>query len=327
MFKRVFLVVAFFVLLVLPSFTSYASLSVDSQSFINGTLSWSDKSWYQNTILGTEYSESHSTSGDSTHIYTSNYYGYVLGVTGSIWAINNASDILYCSLQLSNFSHTGSNIVNYYISIAPVRSQYSLNDFVQTSLLSNGTISLNVPTGKQYVFVIWCYGYDKYYGTTRDTTYNTGSLTYRCDYYFMSDHSRVTTTDLNNATSSINNNVTSNSDRVINNATSNTDRTISYMDTWNSSESTSVTNGQSTFNSSTGSYDAQEAALINSGGTNIDSFNFTSLTTNNSVLQGITLSTSFLQSLFVNLGVYGLLIGVSLSCTLAFLIVGWYKFR
>lgn len=74
-------------------------------------------------------------------------------------------------------------------------------------------------------------------------------------------------------------------------------------------------------------YDSTESQITDSSVANIDAAAFVSPASNATLLASISFCTSWLQSLFVNLGDWSLLVTVSLSLALGLMLIGWFKYR
>lgn len=74
-------------------------------------------------------------------------------------------------------------------------------------------------------------------------------------------------------------------------------------------------------------YDDSQSAAVGDSTGYIDDVSFFDPSSSAQVMSGITLTGSFLQSLFENLGQWGAVVMVSLSLTFGLMLVGWFKFR
>ena len=74
-------------------------------------------------------------------------------------------------------------------------------------------------------------------------------------------------------------------------------------------------------------YDSQQAEITDQATGYIDDVAFVDPSSQVQLAAAITYSASWLQSLFVNLGDWGILVVVSLSLAFAFMLIGWYKYR
>lgn len=74
-------------------------------------------------------------------------------------------------------------------------------------------------------------------------------------------------------------------------------------------------------------YDQAQESATNTSVSNIDAAEFINPSSNTSVFAAMTFSSSFLQSLYNNLGDFGIVVMVSLSLCLGLMLVGWFKYR
>lgn len=74
-------------------------------------------------------------------------------------------------------------------------------------------------------------------------------------------------------------------------------------------------------------YDSQQSEITDQATGYIDDVAFVDPSSQVQLAAAITYSASWLQSLFVNLGDWGILVVVSLSLAFAFMLIGWYKYR
>lgn len=74
-------------------------------------------------------------------------------------------------------------------------------------------------------------------------------------------------------------------------------------------------------------YDNTESQITDSSVANIDAVEFVSPSSNATLLSSISLTTSWLQSLYVNSGDWSLLVTISLSLSLGLMLIGWFKYR
>lgn len=138
-----------------------------------------------------------------------------------------------------------------------------------------------------------------------------GNYTVRFYDYASGD---VTVSDIQNQTDSINNNITKQTQQQTNTLTGGYDN--SGMEDSNTALSGSMND-----------YHEKESQVTDQATSFIDGVEFIDLSAQAQLLTGITFASSFLQSLFVSLGDWGILVIFSLSVTLAFMLVGWFKFR
>lgn len=74
-------------------------------------------------------------------------------------------------------------------------------------------------------------------------------------------------------------------------------------------------------------YDNSQSAAVGDSTGYIDDVSFFNPSSSAQVMSGITLTGSFLQSLFENMGQWSAVVLVSLSLTFGLMLVGWFKFR
>lgn len=74
-------------------------------------------------------------------------------------------------------------------------------------------------------------------------------------------------------------------------------------------------------------YDNSQSAAVGDSTGYIDDVSFYNPSSSAQVMSGITLTGSFLQSLFENMGQWSAVVLVSLSLTFGLMLVGWFKFR
>lgn len=117
-----------------------------------------------------------------------------------------------------------------------------------------------------------------------------------------------------NQTTSINNNITQQTQQQTNTLTSGYDSSATNSD--NQRLNTAMTD-----------YDDAQADATAQSVSYIDSADFVTLGGNASVLASISFASGFLQSLYTNLGDFSLVIGVCLALALALMLVGWYKYK
>lgn len=123
-----------------------------------------------------------------------------------------------------------------------------------------------------------------------------------------------TNNSINNQTNSINNNIT-------NNITNQTNTLTDGYDNAGMESSNTALSG------SMNDYAAVEDQAVDQSVSYIDDVGFVSPASNSSVFAAITFTSSWLQSLFVNMGDWSLLILVSLSLSLGLMLIGWFKYR
>lgn len=92
-------------------------------------------------------------------------------------------------------------------------------------------------------------------------------------------------------------------------------------------DNTGMESTNSSLSSSLTDYDEKEGQLTDQSVGYIDGASFISPSSNASVLASISFCTSWLQSLFVNLGDWSLLVVISLSLSFGLMLIGWLKYR
>lgn len=150
---------------------------------------------------------------------------------------------------------------------------------------------------------------------------------YRIFEYYDSDV--VRSSDITNQTTSINNNTTSQitnqTTSINNNITQQTQQQTNTLT--NGFDNSSMNNANASLSSSLTGYDQKEGQVLNQGISYIDGATFIKPSSNATILASISFCTSWLQSLFVNLGDWSLLVTVSLSLSLGLMLIGWFKYR
>lgn len=86
-------------------------------------------------------------------------------------------------------------------------------------------------------------------------------------------------------------------------------------------------NSNTALSSSLTDYNQKEDAITDQSVGYIDSAAFIKPSSNATLLTSISFATSWLQSLFVNLGDWSLLVTISLSLSLGLMLIGWFRFR
>lgn len=114
-------------------------------------------------------------------------------------------------------------------------------------------------------------------------------------------------------------------DRVNNTITQQTQQQTDTLT--NGYDNSNMENSNTALSGSINDYDEKESQITDQATGFIDSVDFIDLSSQVQLLTGVTFASSFLQSLFVSLGDWGILVIFSLSVTLAFMLVGWFKFR
>jgi hypothetical protein len=95
----------------------------------------------------------------------------------------------------------------------------------------------------------------------------------------------------------------------------------------NGYDNSSMTDDNTRLNDKIAQYDQAQESATNTSVSNIDAAEFISPSSNTSVFAAMTFSASFLQSLYNNLGDFGIVVMVSLSLCLGLMLVGWFKYR
>lgn len=95
----------------------------------------------------------------------------------------------------------------------------------------------------------------------------------------------------------------------------------------NGYDNSSMTDDNTRLNNQIDQYDQAQESATNTSVSNIDAAEFINPSSNTSVFAAMTFSASFLQSLFNNLGDFGIVVMVSLSLCLGLMLVGWFKYR
>lgn len=119
---------------------------------------------------------------------------------------------------------------------------------------------------------------------------------------------------LNSQTSSINNTITRQTQQQTNTLTGGYDNA-------------GMENSNTQLSDSMNDYAAVEDQAMNQSVSYIDDVGFVSPVSNSSIFAAITFTSSWLQSLFNNMGDWSLLILVSLSLALGLMLIGWFKYR
>lgn len=128
------------------------------------------------------------------------------------------------------------------------------------------------------------------------------------------DNQYVSSTDITNQTTQINNNITQQTQQ----------QTESLQ---NGYDNSSMSQDNTRLNDQISQYDQAQESATNTSVSNIDAAEFINPSSNTSVFAAMTFSASFLQSLYNNLGDFGIIVMVSLSLCLGLMLVGWFKYR
>lgn len=115
---------------------------------------------------------------------------------------------------------------------------------------------------------------------------------------------------------------------IKNNTQSTTDAVNDQTNTvTNGYDNSSMTSDNERLNNQIAQYDQAQESATNTSVSNIDAAEFVNPSSNASVFAAMTFSASFLQSLYNNLGDFGIVVMVSLSLCLGLMLVGWFKYR
>lgn len=95
----------------------------------------------------------------------------------------------------------------------------------------------------------------------------------------------------------------------------------------NGYDNSSMSDDNTRLNDQIAQYDKAQESATNTSVSNIDAADFINPSSNASVFAAMTFSASFLQSLYNNLGDFGIVVMVSLSLCLGLMLVGWFKYR
>lgn len=152
---------------------------------------------------------------------------------------------------------------------------------------------------------------------TLDSNYSSGNTVYvypgyfRVSYYPINDNPNAGVLE-----------------QIKNNTNATKDAVNSQTDTLaNGYDNSGMENSNTALSGSMNDYHERESQVTDQATSFIDGVEFIDLSAQAQLLTGITFASSFLQSLFVSLGDWGILVIFSLSVTLAFMLVGWFKFR
>ena len=108
----------------------------------------------------------------------------------------------------------------------------------------------------------------------------------------------------------------------LNNATKAQTETVT-----NGYDNSSMTSDNARLYDQLAKYDAAQQSATSTSVNNIDAAEFVDPSSNASIFAAMTFSSSFLQSLYNNIGSFGIVVMVSLSLCLGLMLVGWFKFR
>lgn len=115
---------------------------------------------------------------------------------------------------------------------------------------------------------------------------------------------------------------------IRNNTAATTDAVNNQTDTLaNGYNNSQMNNSNQNLSNSMNEYNSSETQLTDQSVGFIDDVTFFDPTTHMQLLTCVTFASSWLQSLFVSLGDWGILIMISLSLTFGLMLVGWFKYR
>lgn len=92
-------------------------------------------------------------------------------------------------------------------------------------------------------------------------------------------------------------------------------------------DSSSMSSSNTALSGSIAEYTGTESQITDQSVSFIDGVQFYDLNTQPQMLACITFCSSWLQSLFVNIGLWGILVMVSLSFGFGLMLIGWFKYR
>ena len=95
----------------------------------------------------------------------------------------------------------------------------------------------------------------------------------------------------------------------------------------NGYDNSSMSSDNTRLNNQIAQYDQAQEETMNSSKNYIDAAQFINPFDNATLLSSVTFCTSFLQSLFMNIGNWQIIVTVSLCITLALMLVGWFRFK
>lgn len=124
----------------------------------------------------------------------------------------------------------------------------------------------------------------------------------------------ASSSDITNQTNSINSNIQKETQKQTDTMT-------------NGYDNSSMSQDNTRLNDQISQYDQAQEETTNKSTAYIDGAEFVNPFSNATVLASVTFATSFLQSLFMNLDIWQLVVTVSLCLVLALMLVGWFKFR
>lgn len=178
----------------------------------------------------------------------------------------------------------------------------------------------------------WLRGIIFYDGSTPSVSINNVSVSYNDWFYrfFGTDDAiNQSLLDINSSvssqTSSINNKIDSQTNSINNQIAQKTEEQTE--DLTNGYDNSQIVNANTQLAGSMDDYEAMESQVSDQAGGYIQNVEFFDPTANTSIMSGITLTGSFLQSLYANMHDWSAVILVSLSLTFALMLIGWFKFR
>lgn len=115
---------------------------------------------------------------------------------------------------------------------------------------------------------------------------------------------------------------------IRNNTAETTDAVNNQTDTLaNGYDNSSMENSDAALSSSMSDYNSTESQIMEQSLGFMDEVSFFDITQHMQLLTCVTFCSSWLQSLFVSLGDWGVLIMISLSLAFGLMLIGWFKYR
>lgn len=228
------------------------------------------------------------------------FYGeeYIIPCTTTTSATASAVGVVNFSLP-----HT-SCLFSNYTAVLKVYSKVSVASYgPNTNTSGNSYYSTNVR-----------------YAITHQVSAGSGSQIMAYYRYSSSD-----TNAIQEQTASINSNVSSQAAGINNKIAQETQRQTAEVTSGYDSSGMESTN--SSLSSSLTDYDEKENQITDQSVGYIDGAAFISPSSNATLLTSISFTASWLQSLFVALGDWSLLVTISLSLALGLMLIGWFRFR
>ena len=199
-----------------------------------------------------------------------------------------------------------------YFAVGPYKSFRSISDFTPIIYDSSVVIPIEDPPPIYSLFFVlpfYCLS------TTDNLPVFSLSYDYSCTVTDVSrPNSSVTAQDIKDQTSSINNQIAQETEEQTDSLT-------------NGYDNSQITDDNQQLAGAMQDYDNSQSAAVGDSTGYIDDVSFFDPSSSAQVMSGITLTGSFLQSLFENLGQWGAVVMVSLSLTFGLMLVGWFKFR